>query len=270
MKPNLSDLQKWMKWIITDPRGVSRALIEVPEPDLKHRERFLPPSHLTPRALLHSIQDAPPISREQRLDIYAEAYFARIVEVLENDYPRTKEVLGESEFTRLVSNYLKAHPSKYYNISDLGSDLHTFIRESCDTTGYEYLPAIAKLEHALVESFFADDLPALEPSRLQEIKPDEWPSKTFTLDPSVRLLELDHEIETPFAREDQYLVVYRHFGSVYFETLTRPEFRVLSWMQDGLTLEEWCEKLSEWVEELPPIMQWLQKWITQGMIRKIN
>ena len=76
-QPSLAELQKWLRWIVTDPRGVAPALAE-PRPHGKGR-RYQEPAIQG----LSWIEEQPPLTVTARLDIYAEAYFARIVEVLD-------------------------------------------------------------------------------------------------------------------------------------------------------------------------------------------
>ena len=77
---NLAHLQSWLRWVITHPNGVRPALQNAngQEPQ--------------PRAL-EAIVEAPPLDRLSRLDIYAEGYFARLVEVLTSDFETLHRVL---------------------------------------------------------------------------------------------------------------------------------------------------------------------------------
>lgn len=76
----LAELQRWLRWIITEPRGVAETLNEPGEMEPK------------PSCLLEVV-DAPPLPRQDRLDIYAEAYFARLVDSLAKDYEAIHAVL---------------------------------------------------------------------------------------------------------------------------------------------------------------------------------
>ncbi|MEQ1877339.1 MAG: putative DNA-binding domain-containing protein, partial [Bdellovibrionia bacterium] len=72
-KPTLSELQRWMLWKISGTETK-------PEP--------------RPSCEL-SVADQPPISRDERIDIYGHAYVARLVEVLEDDFESVARILGE-------------------------------------------------------------------------------------------------------------------------------------------------------------------------------
>ena len=45
----------------------------------------------------------------QRLRIYADAYRLRLAEVLGNDFPATRNALGEAAFEGVAERYLRAH-----------------------------------------------------------------------------------------------------------------------------------------------------------------
>src|SRR3989338_8721344 len=75
--PNLRELQEWLRWAITDPRGAAGAL-EDPHPADRGDRYQAPPVDVL--EMLESTEDA---SVEERVSVYAEAYFSRIVESLE-------------------------------------------------------------------------------------------------------------------------------------------------------------------------------------------
>ena len=54
-------------------------------------------------------------SKVERLDIYAEAYFTRLVEALRSDYGLTARYLGDLAFRKMVADYLKFFPSRNPN-----------------------------------------------------------------------------------------------------------------------------------------------------------
>ena len=56
-----------------------------------------------------------------RLRIYADAYRLRLVEVLGNDFPATRDALGEEVFAAFVERYLHPHPSTRPSVRHLGS-----------------------------------------------------------------------------------------------------------------------------------------------------
>lgn len=267
-KPSLRELQKWMRWIITDPRGVENALLDLPNDD-----------HF-PLVLEHGT-----LSRSERLSIYAEGYFARLVESMEQDFPTVRRMVGEERFLKLIADYLKAHPSRFKNIGEVGSMLPSFLLSYEETKDLPYLPDLSALEWAVIESFYADDHPKSEVSVLTSIPDEAWPGATFVLDSSIRLLNgrwpverlwrerfRDEclEISVSYQQSDSRLLIFRdEFGHVSVEVLDEAPFQVLGWMQIGWSLNEICAYLSESETDFS-LMNWFGTWKNDGVIRKIE
>ena len=51
------------------------------------------------------------LSSVERLDIYAHMYYARLLEILVDEYPTTRQILGP-EFSRACRRFLARHPSR--------------------------------------------------------------------------------------------------------------------------------------------------------------
>jgi hypothetical protein len=272
--PTLRELQQWMRWIITDPRGVVPALSKAPDKNIAFRHRYLAPE----KNCTDFILDQLPLSREERLSIYAEAYFARILESLSADYQTVLRLTGEDAFTKLIADYLKAYPSTETNIGEIGNHLSIFLETHQFTKNIPILPELAKLEWLTIESFYANDLPVLEICRLNEITPESWPGVRFTLDPSVFLMESkfnssdvwnsNSEIEVDEALTQ--VLIYRFGGTVRVEAIDALQFQTLGWMKENNSLAQICEKIIQETSEMPPLMIWFQNWIASGIIREIN
>ena len=84
--PELSELQRWLFGIVTDPRG-----LDVGTADAARIRRG-------------------GLDAGQRLAIYHRAYSARLVECLSDDYPALKYALGERSFELLCRDYVRDVP----------------------------------------------------------------------------------------------------------------------------------------------------------------
>ncbi len=151
MKPTLSELQVWMKWAITDPRGVEGALGELIFTDPVLQERFREPS---PRCLDALESGAVPV--ERRLDVYAEGFFLRIRDVILSDFPELAVLLAE-DFDEFVADYLKVFPSRSFNISEVSRDLSAFAAQKFGDDSPE--ADAARLGHAKMTLFFREEHP---------------------------------------------------------------------------------------------------------------
>src|SRR6266404_5978685 len=65
----------------------------------------------------------------QRLGIYAEMYWARLLDVLRDDFPRVAAIVGDDRFTTLAAAYLERHPSTNPSVRWVGGDFAAFLAE---------------------------------------------------------------------------------------------------------------------------------------------
>ena len=111
---SLDQLQGWMQSVITHPAGIETGAssdsartalgVEVDElDDVVCRSQRL--------------------SSADRLRIYGNAYFARLLECLRAEFPAMVKALGEEAFDGLAFGYLLEHPSQSYTLSRLAAAL---------------------------------------------------------------------------------------------------------------------------------------------------
>ena len=105
-------------WICA-PEGVKKGLLSGGRPtEPGHPENPV-------ERLVHSDDRLDAVSR---LEIYANAYFYRVLDVLREDYPALSRHLGEELFHDLVTSYLLVEPSRH---PSLRIPATTFSRPAC-------------------------------------------------------------------------------------------------------------------------------------------
>lgn len=62
--------------------------------------------------------------------VYQNAYFMRILESMEEDFPKAREILGDEPFSQLVREFLREIPSKYWTLAQVGERLPEFVLSS--------------------------------------------------------------------------------------------------------------------------------------------
>jgi len=95
MSFQLKDLQNLLYRLITAPSGVAEGL------GAEHS--------LREGGLAALVDGDERLSAEARVDVYADMYFYRLLEVFKEDYPATLAVLGEANFHNLITAYLIEH-----------------------------------------------------------------------------------------------------------------------------------------------------------------
>ena len=93
---NLRELQSLFYRRITDPERTNESLEVEPLPGSGVFE-----------ALVYGDER---LGASERIGIYADAYFYRLLECITEDFPATLAVLGADNFEALVKEYLLEHP----------------------------------------------------------------------------------------------------------------------------------------------------------------
>ncbi|MEI9979619.1 MAG: DNA-binding domain-containing protein [Edaphobacter sp.] len=210
------------------------------------------------------------LSSFDRLEIYNRQYWLRVIGAVEEDFPALKAVLGEKIFDRLVLGYLRENPSTSFTLRDLGSKLPLWLEGHPEFSPrrHRLLLDVARLEWAYVEAFDRADAAPLTVLDFVNIGPE----SRFFLQPHLQLLELDYPVDElvlavhrqggpsdiisnavserkkvkrtrlpKIARAAVFLVVHRYDNLVYYRRIERENFRLLSALQQGVSLGEALE-----------------------------
>jgi hypothetical protein len=250
-----------MKAVIVDPRGARAALAE--------------PSSLSLELFRES-------KAERRLDVYAEGYFARLLESLSADFPATRKLLGENLFGKLVADYLKSFPSRSFTLAAAGASLAEFSTAHFLLEANPGLPDLIRLEWSVIESFYAAEEETLDPARLATLGETEWAEARLRFNPSVRLLFLKwnlieawknrwNESESIVPAVPTPVLVFRRDGDVEVEALAPAEFRCLEALAAGACLADALQTVEDSDEESESeISVWFAGWMTKGLIRDFS
>jgi hypothetical protein len=276
---DLAELQRWLRWIFTDPRGVKKVLKgfqsgPVPEP--------------LPRRL-DSIESQGSMSRERRLQVYADGYFGRLHDNLAEDFDTVFRTLGAERFQPMISAFLQECPSRTHTVSDVGRGLPDFLRHRYRGAQIPYLADMAALDWAVNASFFADDLPALDVSRLPQVAPESWSEARFGLDASVHLLRSRWSIDDAWEHKDwdprviarkvvensRYILVYRKDEEVWVEEVGEIACLMLESMRAGRSLAELSSEIPATVQASAEQVQEafgqnFGHWVAEGVLRRID
>jgi hypothetical protein len=129
----------------------------------------------------------------ERLEIYNQQYWFRVISALREDFPGLAAIVGEERFEALSIAYLIANPSSSYTLRDLGSRFEQWLRANPNWAGPnpELALDVARLEWAYVEAFDSRQEPALTLSDLSVLSAD----SQLALQPHIRLLELQYPVD---------------------------------------------------------------------------
>lgn len=241
-----------------------------------------------PSAILDRIAEAPREDCTRLLDIYRNAYLARLVEALGSDFPKLRRIAGEATFDALARAYLRARPSRHRSVRWLGEALPDFL---AGTPPYDRRPTLAEMasfEWALAAAFDAADAEPQTVTSLAAMPPHAWGSLLLVAHPSARRLDLrtnvpelwqrlevEAEAGEPETTQGSFVpwLVWRHCLSVKFRRL--PEDEAWAWdrMAEGRSFAEFCEGLGRWASAeavAPRAAGLLRMWIEAGLVARIE
>jgi hypothetical protein len=121
------------------------------------------------------------------IGVYDHAYTARLVEVMAEDFPATRALMGEQAFDDAARSYLRDHPSTHRSIRWVGAAFPAWLEDAA-------LADLAGFEWALGLAFDAPDRIILCGEELAALAPELWPGLVFVPHPSLALVRLTHDV----------------------------------------------------------------------------
>lgn len=215
-----------------------------------------------------------------RLSVYQNAYYLRLIEILQNDFTVLYEIMGESAFAALVHDYLNAFPSHHFSVRTVGKYLAKFLKNNsaCDSCYSE----IAAFEWALNEALVAKDASYLTLEELAKIPPEEWGYMQFKLHPSVRVLQCcyntmerwqsvnegEGDIDAIKLAEPCQILIWRHEKEPFYCALKKEQNYLMQSIRNGDNFGVLCENMLDHFNEdevVPWIAETLQVWVSEGI-----
>jgi len=296
--PSLRRTQEIFWRMITAPEGVRAALQKPSEGTASSKDEI--------DALFRGGDDegrgGPPAV--ERLDIYANMYFYRLLDVLKEDYPRLLEAIGAGRFHNLVTDYLLIHPSKHPSLRFLGEALPGFVATHPLAGEFPWLRDLARLEWDRVEVFDGPDSTVLTRSDLARLPQEQAGEARFALIPACRVRRFDFDVARlwrelkrraeadsqtpvkspasgasesvppvsrvpPVARRSTWLRIWRKDFVVYHSSIEEDEARALESLGDGAPLQKICQRLAAGItveKATERIGRLMQGWIEDGLL----
>jgi hypothetical protein len=244
---------------------------------------------ITPSAKLTSFE---------RLELYSQGYWFRILEAFDEDFPGLRAVVGRPRFDRLARGYLADCPPDSFDLNRLGNRLEAWLADHARYAHYRQRVALdmVRLEWAKIEAANSGEYPRLIATDLASLSASLGEDPALELQPHLRLLQLGYPVDellmlvgdpslaplgprsgahararrlrVPRARA-VYLAVHRQGATVYFKSLEPEAFLLLRALQDGSRLSEAIQTCVEGsrrnVEHLSRSLQhWFADWAALG------
>lgn len=281
----LDRVQRWFQAVMTHPLGVAAGS---QSEEARRQVEASIDSVLTPSQRL---------SAADRLNVYSNAYYARLLECLQSDYPALRKALGDDIFNQFVLEYLQTYPSQSYTLSELGARFPRFLAETqppqepgSAASWSEFLIDLARLERAYAEVFDgpgSEGQPTLRLDDLAAIPPDRWGDAVLDVGSGLRLESfrfpvhrycsaVRKEIEADFPEpQPTYLAIYRHDFVVRRLEITPVQFALLDAIVRGVPLGAAVVNALESAattheSDLQHLQDWFSEWTSLSFFRGVR
>jgi hypothetical protein len=285
---SMDQIQRWFQAVTTHPDGVEEGMASNAAREwlgkVDAQEVIQPSQRLT------SIE---------RLSIYANAYYARLIDCMGAYFPVLKRTLGSDVFNSFVLEYLQQHPSHSYTLDHLGDRFTQFLADTRprDEEGGEnwpdFLIDLSTLEWTIARVF--DDAgnegkQLLTAEMLQTIPAEHFSKAKLLLVESLHLLTFRFPVsayyskvkhaaeEEEFAIPDpatEFVAVLRRDYIVRRYPLTEPQFVLLQNIFNGACIHDAifaAAEISEMDDSslIPALQIWFQDWSRAGFFSGIS
>lgn len=225
-----------------------------------------PPS---PGQTENCITPGPHQSPAERLDVYRNAYLARLLEVLRELFPCTRFAVGDDIFDQLMLDYLEHCPPRSYTLAKLADRLVEHLDATRPDGWGEFVVELARLEEAIDRVFDAPGGESLSPLTL----PDPLSgSLRLTLTPGLELLSFRYPVSTFYTawkhdrspewpeHKAEYVALLRREFIVRRYELSKPQFELLQRIAAGTSLDEALAALAVGDEQAGGLAASLRHW----------
>jgi hypothetical protein len=177
---DLRKLQAWMVNVITHPKGAVKGAEQIAIND----------SHWSIDSV---ISPSNTLTSEQRIGIYHNGYFARLIECFKVEYKGLLSALGTELFEHFAINFLLEHPSSSYTLNDLGKlfpyylESTLFDNESSPESWQLFILDMAKFERTFTEVYNGNGH-----EQLIDLTP--FSQKSLKVSPAIVLLDLMYPV----------------------------------------------------------------------------
>ncbi len=234
-----------------------------------------------PGACAAAIRPHPRLSAAQQMAIYTQGYRLRLSEVIGNEYPATRHLLGDDAFSALAAAFIEATPPSHYSLDTYPQGFAAYLQpHAMDGCAAD----IAALEAAIAHVFHAPESAALDAHALQGLTPDAFAARRLAPRAASALLAFAYPVEdyltrlrngeTPARPEalKSYIFVVRHPREVKRHALGEAQYRVLLALSQGACVGDALEQVAQahpaLLEDIASNVQhWFTQWTSSGFFQ---
>ncbi|HEV2853079.1 MAG TPA: DNA-binding domain-containing protein [Thermoanaerobaculia bacterium] len=280
---SLDVVQRWFQAVVSHPGGIEGGAASPEAQELIRLNRG---------ELEAVVRRSRNLTAAERLSIYANAYYSRLLECMGANYPILKQALGEEVFDSFAFEYLQRYPSRSYTLDHLGERFAQFLEETRpdaeEAVGWpDFLIDLATFEWTIAKVFDgpgAEGRTLLTPEALQSFPAERFAEARLVPVPCLRVLafrfpvnayytaarrvEEGEEVPIPEPGEEHVAVTRRDF-IVRRYPLTSPQYALLREILADATVGEAIAAAAA-VTDLDDeafaveLRAWFRFWVAEG------
>lgn len=273
----LKEAQQWMASIIVRPIDMQNNMHPIS-----------PTGNRMEEEAMHYIAPSWSLKPHQRIELYNQQYWWRLLNVLHDMFPLVVRLFGYADFNQTIGfPYLVKYPPKHWSLNALGENFCRWVLEEYPHDDRQLIYDAAAIDWGYDRSFIAAALPPLsikEGCDLSSIA-----TSKFFLQPWLFFFEFSYDLfkfrdelleHTPDAWIDMDFPPLdkgkKHFalcrapsGHIIWSEISEGEFLLLNRFKKGASITDACKWLekqnSEIVQQaLEQIQMWFHQWVARG------
>jgi hypothetical protein len=234
----------------------------------------------------------------ERLSIYANAYYARLLECLGEEFPVLRQTLGDETFNGFAFDYLQRYPSQSYTLGKLGESFACYLAETrpaeaddgdVPANWPEFLIDLATLEWTFSQVFDGlgvEHETLLTGEQLQAIDAEQWPAARLEVVPCLKLLATRFPVNAYYTAmrrgesesipgpEPSWFAITRRDFVVRRHELNERQFELLTALAAGETIGAAIEQAAAVpgsnVEQFAvELGDWFREWAAGDFFRRV-
>lgn len=229
---------------------------------------------------IHLLRAQPGADVAERADIYANAYQARLAEVLADTFAKTCLYMGSDVFDRHVRAYALVHPPQARSLSRYGDAFANHLRSIYPDSAELF--ELAALDYALRTRLDSADASAMTAQDAAADVNAGWLARRSILHPGALLhtittnvvqlwRAIDDDVEVPRAislSHEATLLIWRKGLQPHFRTLDTDEAAFLQALNDGCAIAEVADRFDASGRLAGPnqLAEWLRTWWEDGLL----
>ena len=284
---DLASLQQWMQTVIMNPHGITAGIQSADAQEIIPVDADEVESVITRSQARTSVE---------RLEVYGNAYFSRLLECLQEQYPALVQALSAEVFDQFALDYLINCPPHSYTLNHLSDRFTEFLQSTrpvqepdAEPDWADFLIDLARMEEAIEAVFDGPGLEQESPltgQQLQKISPDVWTECHLIPSPALKLLAFQFPINDYFTAyradeepefpqpEETFLALHRREYIVRRFPLTAPQHTLLQAIiageNVGAAIAAAAELAEDWDQLVRQLREWFFQWCAEGFFRSVK